>query len=45
TPFFFTDKSFFNQFDKKQPPKKRTPPKKEDKRERIYDIVRARKSN
>ena len=29
-------KSFFNRFDKKQPPKKRTPPKKEDKRERIY---------
>ena len=45
--FFLYRQIFQNLFStgstKKQPPKKRTPPKKEDKRERIYDIVRARK--
>ncbi|ERJ64456.1 hypothetical protein HMPREF1555_01856, partial [Porphyromonas gingivalis F0570] len=36
-------KSFLNRFDKKTAPEEKDPPKKEDKRERIYDIVRARK--
>jgi len=34
---------FLMNLNSKQPPKKRTPPKKEDKRERIYNMVRARK--
>ena len=46
-PFFLYRQIFQNLFStgstKKQPPKKRTPPKKEDKRERIYNYVRARK--
>ncbi|ALA92968.1 hypothetical protein PGJ_00003370 [Porphyromonas gingivalis AJW4] len=36
TPFFFTDKSFFNRFDKKQPPKKRTPS--QERRQKGADI-------